>query len=167
MTTAEDVQTLIQEIFQAIADRETLRNRRGNATTPPAQERTTQESQWAQSVVRELAHFPWQDTYLPDGRTPPQPQAAVGLIALLSAVLEKDTIPPSSVNTTCAGGVAAEWHLQGTDLEISCEPDGSIEFSFEDPTGLEIEEAAVGDLTNLRQCVARLPGRRQCRSKRN
>ena len=91
----------------------------------------------------------------------------MGLIALLSAVLEKDTIPPSSVNTTCAGGVAAEWHLQGTDLEISCEPDGSIEFSFEDPTGLEIEEAAVGDLTNLRQCVARLPGRRQCRSKRN
>ena len=160
MTIAENIQTLIQEIFQAIADRETLRHRRGNATTPPAQEKTTQESQWSQFVVRELAHFPWHDTHLPDGRTPPQPQAAVGLIALLSAVLEEDTIPPSSVNTTWAGGVAAEWHLQGTDLEISCEPDGSMEFSFEDPTGLEIEEAASGDLTNLRQCVAKLPGSR-------
>ena len=160
MTTAENIQTLLQGIFQAVADRETLRHRRGNATTPPAQESTIQGSQWSQFVVRELAHFPWHDTHLPDGRTPPQSQAAVGLIALLSAVLEEDTAPPSSVNTTWAGGVAVEWHLQGTDLEISYGPDGSVEFAFEDPTGLEIEEAVLDDLTSLRQCVARLPGSR-------
>ena len=157
MTTAGHIQTLIQEIFQAVADREMLRN----TPVPTGQEHLEHEPQWARFVTHEIARFPWHEANLPDGRKPPHPQAAVGLIALLSAALDQNTIAPSSVNTTWAGGIAAEWHLHGTDLEISCEPDGSMEFSFEDPTGIEIEEAVTGNLTNLKQCVARLPQSRQ------
>ena len=160
MTTTEHEQTIVQRILEAVAESEMVRS--GRATPPSHPERQpNQETPWVKFVTKELANLPWHETNLPDGRTPPQPQAAVGLINLLGAALEQDTIAPSSVNTTWAGGVAVEWHLQDTDLEISCDPDGSTEFSFEDHTGQEHEEILTGDLTTLRQFVGKLPKSRQ------
>ena len=157
MTTAGHTETLVQEIFQAVAEREMLRNFTTEEAAPQPEKADRPAPQWATFVTRQLARLPWHDTNLPDGRTPPQPEAAVGLIGLLTTVLEHDTISPSSVNATWAGGVAVEWHLRGIDLEISFESDGTAEFSFEDQAGQETEGEVTSNLTALRECVAKLP----------
>ena len=122
---------------------------------------TDAERAWLEFVTEEIASLPWYETNLPDGRTPPQPKAAVGLISLLAAALKSDTIAPSSVNTTWAGGVAVEWHIGGIDLEIASQPDGTAEFSFEDDKGEEHEGPVTRDMALLRRLVGKLPASRE------
>ena len=153
--------TVIREILHSIAEKE-MSGRSAEITFHAVPKgKTDSEGGWLEFVTEEVASLPWYETNLPDGRTPPQPGAAVGLISLLAAALESDTIAPSSVNTTWAGGVAVEWHLGGIDLEIACQPNGTAGFSFEDDTGEEHEGPVAGDMAQLRQLVARLPARRQ------
>ena len=153
--------TVIREIFHSIEVKE-MKGRSVEVTFQAVpQENTDSEEGWLGFVTEEMASLPWQETNLPDGRTPPEPKAAVGLISLLAASLKRDTIAPSSVNTTWAGGVAVEWHIGGIDLEISCQPDGTAEFSFEDRAGEEHEGTVTTDITRLRQLVGKLPTNRQ------
>ena len=112
-------------------------------------------------VTREISRLPGHEGNLPDGRTPPQPKAAVEMLSLLAAVLENNTIFPSSVNTTWRGGVAVEWHIGGIDLEVACQPDVTAEYSFEDQLGEEHEGPAWEGLATLRQLIGRLPTPRQ------
>ncbi len=158
---AESERTVIQEIFRSLAERE----KEGRSVTVTFQavptEKTGDDTGWLEFVAREMASLPWYESNLPDGRTPPQPRAAVGLISLLATALESDTIAPSSVNTTWPGGVAVEWHISGIDLEIACQPDGTVEFSFEDQLGEEYEGTATEDMAQLKQFVSRLPGCRK------
>ena len=122
---------VIREIFHSLAEKE-MKGSNVEATFQAVpKEKTYSGTGWLEFVAEEIASLPWYETNLPDGRTPPQPKAAVGLICLLAATLEIDTIAPSSVNTTWAGGVAVEWHIGGVDLEIACQPNGAAEFSFE------------------------------------
>lgn len=158
---AESERTVIREIFQSMAERE-IRIKDVNSTSPAAPRgKTGGDTGWLEFVTREMASLPWYEVNLPDGRTPPQPRAAVGLISLLATALESDTIAPSSVNTTWPGGVAVEWHISGIDLEIACQPDGTVEFSFEDQLGEEYEGTDAEDMVQLKQFVSRLPGSRK------
>ena len=152
---------IIRDILWSIAEKEISRRKPDAMPQASLREKTGQEIEWLKVVTREISKLPWHERNLPDGRTPPQPKAAVEMVSLLAAALENDTIPPSSVNTTWGGGVAVEWHIGGIDLEIACQPDGSAEYSFEDRLGEEHEGPVWEDMTKLRQLIGRLPTSRQ------
>ncbi len=166
MTTATSDKTMseravIRDILWSIAEKE-MRGRNTEATLhAPTGGKTGAEKGWLEVVTEEIAGLPWHERNLPDGRTPPQPKAAVEMVSLLAAVLENDTISPSGVTTTWAGGVAVEWHIGGIDLEIACQPDGTAEYSFETRLGEEREGPLCEDMTLLKQLVGRLPASRQ------
>ena len=153
--------TVIRDILRSIAEKEVSRRKPGAMTHDAPRWKMGAERGWLEVVAEEVAGLPWYEWNLPDGRTPPQPKAAVELVSLLAAVLENDTISPSSVNTTWGGGVAVEWHIGGIDLEIACQPDGTAEYSYEDRLGEEHEGSAWDDMTQLRQLIGRLPASRQ------
>ena len=153
--------TVVREILHSVAEKTMQRKNAEITFQAVPREEIHGARGWLEFVTGEIASLPWYETNLPDGRTPPQPRAAVELVSLLAAALNADTIAPSSVNTTWAGGVAVEWHLGGMDLEIACQPDGTAEFSFEDSMGEESEGPVTDDMTQLRQLVARLPSTRQ------
>ena len=152
---------IIREIFLSVAVKEMQGRSVETIFQAATKENTGREKGWLEFVTEEMASLPWYEADLPDGRTPPQPRAAVELISLLATALKGDTIAPSSVNTTWAGGVAVEWHIGGIDLEISCQPDGTAEFNFEQHPGEEHEGPVAGNMAQLAQFIARLPTNRQ------
>ena len=152
---------IIRDILRSIAEKEMRRRKSEEMLNSALMEKISKEIGWVEVVTEAIAALPWYEWNLPDGRIPPQPNAAVEMVSLLAAVLESDTISPSSVNTTWSGGVAVEWHLGGIDLEIACQPDGRAEYSFEDRLGEEHEGSAWDNMTQLRQLIGRLPASRQ------
>ena len=152
---------IIRDILWSVAEREISRRKPGAMPQASLREKTGEEIGWLEVVTREISGLPWREGNLPDGRIPPQPKAAVEMLSLLAAVLENETISPSSVNTTWSGGIAVEWHIGGIDLEIACQPDGAAEYSFEDRLGEEHEGPAWEALAKLRQLIGRLPASRQ------
>lgn len=116
---------IVRDILRSVAEKEMMRRKSEPTFHAAPGEKTSQEKGWLEVVTEALAGLPWYEWNLPDGRIPPQPKAAVEMVGLLAAVLENDTIFPSSANTTWAGGVAVEWHIGGIDLEIACQPDGT------------------------------------------
>ena len=164
MTTSDKTMSknaVIRDILWSIAEKEISRRKPGAMIHAAPRLKMGKERGWLEVVTEEVSKLPWYEGNLPDGRTPPQPKAAVEMVSLLAAVLESDTISPSSVNTTWSGGVAVEWHIGGIDLEIACQPDGTAEYSFEDRLGEEHEGSAWDDMTQLRQLIGRLPASRQ------
>ena len=114
---------------------------------------------WLESTTKELNQLPWQETDLPDGRMPPRPEAAAALLRLLRNALEDNTIDPTAIIPTSKGGVAAEWHAGGIDLEIECDPDGTMEYNFAGPGMDECEGPVEPDLSQLKRHVGMLPKR--------
>ena len=126
-----------------------LRDNPGGSSNP--------EIRWLGPTTSAIARLPWFETNLPDGRNPPQPEAAAQLLWLLVRSLDDDTIPPTGIVPTWRGGVAAEWHVGGFDLEIECDPNGTIEYNFTGP-GIEEYEGPVDEtLTQLKRHVRMLP----------
>ena len=83
--------------------------------------------------------------------------AASALSVLLEVVTENTPVP--SIVPTCYGGLQAEWHIGGVDLEIEFESPQAISLSFEDADGEEdldnVEIATIRDrLERLRRRVA-------------
>ena len=114
---------------------------------------------WPESTTKALNQLPWQETDLPDGRMPPRPEAAAALLRLLRNALEDNTIDPTAIIPTSKGGVAAEWHAGGSDLEIECDPDGAMEYNFDGPGMDEHEGPVEPDLSQLKRHVGMLSKR--------
>lgn len=76
-----------------------------------------------------------------------QPAAVEKLLRVLAEILDSQAPPPSIVPTH-EGGVQAEWHCNGVDLEIEVTPAGAIEYYFRSPLE-EHEDRVVGDLSAL------------------
>ena len=114
---------------------------------------------WLPQVTKALNRLPYLETNLPDQRIPPMPEAAAALLWLLLNALEDSTIDPTAIIPTSRGGVAAEWHIGGFDLEIECDPDGTAEYNFAGPGIEEYEGPVDPDLTLLRGHIAMLPKR--------
>ena len=115
--------------------------------------------QWLESTTKALNRLPWQERNLPDGRISPKPEAAAELLWLLLNALDDNTIDPTAIIPTSKGGVAAEWHVGGIDLEIECDPDGTIEYNFAGPGVEEYEGPVEPDLSQLKRHVGMLPKR--------
>ena len=114
---------------------------------------------WLESTTKTLNRLPWQGTDLPDGRMPPRPEAAASLLRLLRNALEDNTIDPTAIIPTSKGGVAAEWHAGEIDLEIECDPGGTMEYNFAGPGMDEYEGPVEPDLSQLKRRVGMLPER--------
>lgn len=114
-------------------------------------------TRWLSETISAICRLPWDDNSRPDDRKPPQPAAAANLLWLLINVLEENTLPPTSIIPTWRGGVQAEWHVNGFDLEIDCSPDGSIEYNFAGPNVEEYEGPIDETLEQLRAHVRLLP----------
>ena len=113
---------------------------------------------WLRPTTQGIINLPWTEADLPDGRLPPRHSAAASLLVLLLKVLECDTPPPTSINPTGDGGVTAQWHLPGYDLEIFCEPDQPPEYllsatSINHESNINNEE----DTALLRRHLALMP----------
>ena len=114
-----------------------------------------QEPQWFEPVIQAMGRLPWDnDNWRSDNPSPTQPGPAARLLVLLAQILDADTPPPYMV-PTWRGGVSAEWHQNGIDLEIEADPDGWLEYYFENDT-----EEYEGPLTteNLPELVRRARG---------
>ena len=112
---------------------------------------------WLADTAKALSRLPWQETNLPDGRIAPQPEAAASLLWLLLNALDVRSRPPTAIIPTSRGGVAAEWHMAGFDLEIECDPEGNAEYSVAGP-GIEEFEGPIGpDVTLLKAHLGMLP----------
>lgn len=82
--------------------------------------------------------------------------AVMRLLSLLGKILDDDCPAPAMVPTDL-GGVQAEWHRNGLNLEIESDPDGGLEY-YASGRGHEYEGPVLDDdLAELREC-ARLLG---------
>jgi hypothetical protein len=115
---------------------------------------------WLNPTMEALTGLPWGEDNLPDDRQPPEPRAAAHLLWVLVDVLEANTIPPTSIIPTSSGGVTAEWHVNGYDLDIVCDPDGRVLFYFLDPSGDEYEGPGEESMQKIRNFVKCLPSKR-------
>ena len=141
--------TVLDGVLRGFAERAITGKNAGN--------QGSSEIRWLASATVAIACLPWFEDNLPDGRTAPQPGAAAELLWLLVRALDDTTIPPTGIVPTWRGGVTAEWHVRGFDLEITCDPDGTIEYNFAGP-GIEEYEGPVDEtLTQLKRHVRMLP----------
>ena len=119
------------------------------------------EPKWLKPTIAAMNRLPWDETNIPDGGTAPQPKAAAELLWLLVGTLDNSTSPPTSIGPTWKGGVTAEWHANGFDLEIECDPEGNKTYYFNGP-GIEQYEGPVEDgLTQLHRHIRMLADHRE------
>ena len=111
------------------------------------------EIRWSKPTIKALCDLPWGVESLPDGRKPPQFDSAAALLSVLTVVLEDETMPPTSIIPTSNGGMAAEWHVNGFDLEIEFDPTTSIEYNVAGPSIEEYEGPPDQDFENLKRHV--------------
>ena len=113
-----------------------------------------EEPQWFGPVIQAMVNLPWDEDNWKEGAVRTQPNAAACLLAILAEILEGASPAPAIV-PTWRGGVQAEWHQNGIDLEIESDPDGWLEYYFENDS-----EEYEGPLTaeNLPELVRRARG---------
>ena len=119
------------------------------------------EPKWLKPTIAAMSRLPWDETNIPDGGTAPQPKAAAELLWLLVGTLDNSTIAPTSIGPTWKGGVTAEWHANGFDLEIECDPEGNKTYYFNGPEIEEYEGPIEDDLTRLQRHFRMLPDHRE------
>ena len=119
------------------------------------------EPKWLKPTIAAMSRLPWDETNIPDGGTAPQPKAAAELLWLLVGTLDNSTIAPTSIGPTWKGGVTAEWHANGFDLEIECDPEGNKTYYFNGPEIEEYEGPIEDDLTRLQRHFRTLPDHRE------
>ena len=114
-------------------------------------------STWVEPTIKAILALPWDRDNWADGATRTQPEAAANLLMVLMNTLNADTPPPTSIVPTWRGGVHAEWHIAGFDLEIEADPSGEIEYNFVGPGIDEYDGPLAGNLQQLKKHASLLP----------
>lgn len=149
----EPIRDLLRELAAAEAQ--------GTPVTWSFQATPAPEPAWLPAAATQIASLLGNNEDLPDGRTQPSAAPAATLLRLLTRVLKPDNPPPSGVTATWEGGLTAEWHTGQIDLEITCQPDGTSDFSFENRRTGEQRDAPIdGDLSEVKGYADKLPERR-------
>lgn len=102
---------------------------------------------WLEPTIQAMLALPWDNDNWNDDAAATHPGAAATLLVVLVSVLD-DATPPPAIVPTWRGGVQAEWHRNGVDLEIEADPDGALEYYFRSPTE-EHEEQALPNIARL------------------
>ena len=134
---------------------------RVEALTVRGWERHVEGVLWLDGTMDAVCALPWRGVDNRDGRKPLDAGAVVDLLVLLPVLLEDSTLPPTSVIPTWRGGVTFEWHVNGFDLEISSDPDGTKTYFFVGPGVPESEGVLEDGIGGLKEFVRSLPA---CRS---
>ena len=98
---------------------------------------------WARPTIERVLALPWNQEGWQEGARAPSTDAASQLLLALSTTLLPDS-PVPDISPMWDGGVCAEWHRNGVDLELYVAPDGDITWSFEDLGSGEEEELEAG-----------------------
>lgn len=114
-----------------------------------------QKPKWFQPVLHEIAALPWTTNIWSSDANRMQPAAVVRMLNVLVEILTEWTPTPSIV-PTWEGGVQAEWHRNGVDLEIEVSPKGEIEYFFKGPDDYEKEGRAEDDIHKLIEYAQKL-----------
>jgi hypothetical protein len=80
----------------------------------------------------------------------PTPAAAIGGVSLLAKTMGEETVPPTLV-PRFGGGIQMEWHMNGVDLEISVEADGSASVWCEHASGREWDDSESPNIERLKK----------------
>ena len=116
----------------------------------------SQQPRWLQPTIRRMLTLPWDDDNWNDDARPTDPAAAANLLLLLASILD-DTTPTPIIVPTWRGGVQAEWHTNGVDLEIEVDPTEPAQyFFFGHADEEEYEEPVAGNLEQLVGLAGRL-----------
>ena len=114
------------------------------------------QPRWLQPTIRRMLTLPWDDDNWNDDARPTDPAAAANLLILLASILD-DAAPTPIIVPTWRGGVQAEWHTNGVDLEIEVDPTEPAQYSFCGHTDdEEYEEPVAGNLEQLVGLAGRL-----------
>ena len=115
-----------------------------------------QQPRWLRPTIRRMLTLPWDNDNWNDDARPTDPAAAANLLLLLASILD-DTAPTPIIVPTWRGGVQAEWHTNGVDLEIEVDPTEPAQYSFCGHTDdEEYEEPVAGNMEQLVGLVGRL-----------
>lgn len=115
---------------------------------------------WLQPTVNSLVQLlnlqeGW-DSY---GSRKVEPRAVETVFDLLRATLRNDS-PPPAVVPTGAGGVQAEWHQDGLDIEVQVSSAGASSLTYEDlRAGTELRSDLSTDLSALTNAIDELARR--------
>ena len=114
------------------------------------------QPRWLQPTIRRMLTLPWDNDNWNDDARPTDPAAAANLLILLASILD-DTAPTPTIVPTWRGGVQAEWHTNGVDLEIEVDPTEPAQYFFFSHTNEEeYEEPVAGNLEQLVGLAGRL-----------
>jgi hypothetical protein len=95
---------------------------------------------WIEATVGSLVDLPWERDGWQQGAIATKKEAVSWLLIVLSVSLRPNS-PVPVIGPMWDGGVVAEWHQNGIDIEIAVSPDGSMAWSFADfETGNEEED---------------------------
>ena len=107
------------------------------------------ENRWLLATLKAFTNLPWEDdAWRSDGHRT-NPTAAATLLSLLIKIAD-ERMPPPYIIPAWNGGVQAEWHRNGVDLELEVTPEGVAEFFFIDHSGEEHEKDARENIDELR-----------------
>ena len=108
------------------------------AITPP--EPSHEKLSWTESTIENLFDLPWGKDEWQKGAQATRKEAVSQLLVALCVTMQPDS-PTPHIGPMWDGGVCAEWHQNGIDLELYVAPDGKVTWSFADmKTGEEQEE---------------------------
>ena len=112
---------------------------------PPDQLATAAESAspggfpWARPTIEKILELPWNQDDWQEGATAPGTKAVSHLLVALSTTMLPES-PVPDIAPMWDGGICAEWHRNGVDLELYVASDGNITWSFEDQRNGEEQE---------------------------
>ena len=106
-------------------------------------------SNWVDLTMQRILALPWHSDGWISGARRTDPAAAKRLLNVLMRILDSQAPAPAIV-PTWLGGVQAEWHRNGVDLEISVNPGGTVEYYFNN-NDEEREGIASDDWAQLKE----------------
>ena len=95
---------------------------------------------WTELTIENIVDLPWGKDEWQEGAQATRKEAVSHLLVALYVTMQPDS-PTPHIGPMWDGGVCAEWHQNGIDLELYVAPDGKVTWSFADmKTGEEQEE---------------------------